>query len=197
MLAAQVCMWTCLFCAVESFEDIFLAGVDANSAAIALQEAKTANRDSSQAEQDLPDAQKAMKEARDDAKGGLLLFLASLLGMGLCRAWASSELRHGLSPDIACSNAIFPMWRPLTAKARLLVAGQIMAIALLAASIIFGPRILRDPIDRIELVFLGIAACVTLNRLLNSCPHRAANPLTGESASWSQSLATQSNIGES
>src|SRR5258708_19591501 len=33
MLVAQICVWTCLFCAVESLEDIFLSALDASKAA--------------------------------------------------------------------------------------------------------------------------------------------------------------------
>src|SRR5258708_7317976 len=88
MLVAQICMWTCLFCAVESLEDIFLSALDANRAA-------------TQAEQ---------KEARYAAKSGLLLFLTSLLGAGICRAWTAAEWRHGSpSPHLAFTKAIFPM----------------------------------------------------------------------------------------
>lgn len=198
MLAAQICMWTCVFCAVESLEDIFLAGIDANAAANHTDQAEApekaiiAGPASREAEADLLKARDDAKKARDDAEkaradaeGGFLLFLASLLGAGLCRTWASSELHGGLmSPNIAFARAVFPVFTPATLKSWLLAAGYLAAIVLLIVSVVFWSRIFADPIDRIEFSFIWMAACVALNRLLNCCVYAAIGT---KSAGWSRS----------
>jgi hypothetical protein len=193
MLAAQICMWTCLFCAVESLEDIFLAGLDANNAAIhadqaeaVLEKAITADPASQAAEAALRKAQAEAKEARADAKSGLLLFLASLLGAGICRAWASSEWRQGLtSPNIAFARTIFPVSKPARPRFWFLAAGYLAAIILLIVSVVSWSRIFADPIDRIEFSFIWMAACAAFNRLLNCCV-RSAGHQPMETAAFSR-----------
>src|SRR5712691_134838 len=108
MLVAQICMWTCLFCAVESLEDIFLSALDASKAATQLERTG----------------------ARDDAKSGLLLLLTSLLGAGICRAWAAAEWQHGSpSPHPPFPKAIFQIPKLATSKAWLLITTYVAAMA--------------------------------------------------------------------
>src|SRR6202790_1986042 len=38
MLVAQICMWTCLFCAMESLEDIFLSALEASKTATQVEQ---------------------------------------------------------------------------------------------------------------------------------------------------------------
>jgi hypothetical protein len=102
-----------------------------------------------------------------DAKGGFLLLLISLLNAGLCRAWAFAEWLRGVRSEASCGKAEVHRLQLTSAKTWLLVIGYGAAIALLIDSAVSGPRIFSDLIDRIEIVFLGLAACVAFHRLLN------------------------------
>jgi hypothetical protein len=114
MLVAQLCMWTCLFCAVESLEDIFLSALDANKAVAATEQI----------------------EAEFAAKSGLLLFLTSLLGACLCRAWAAAEWQHGSPPSPrAFTKAIFPLPKGGKWGAWLLVTTYVAALVALIVSV--------------------------------------------------------------
>src|SRR5260370_11198754 len=76
MLAAQICMWTCLFCAVESLEDIFLSALEASKAATQGEQTgrtTTTNTGSPQPKHQPLEAPDAAKRAPHDAKSGLLL----------------------------------------------------------------------------------------------------------------------------
>ncbi|HWZ44426.1 MAG TPA: hypothetical protein VNW97_13190 [Candidatus Saccharimonadales bacterium] len=198
MLAAQVCMWACMFCAVESLEDIFLAGLDAREAATHtdraeadMEKAKLSNRGIQQAQAGLRKARVEENTARRNARGGVLLLLIALFGVGICRAWACSELlRRSASTPIALAKAILPAWKPTTVKAWLLTAGYVTSIALLIVSLLSWPWIFDDLIDRIEFTFVWVAACVAFNRLLSS---RALTTDSfreeDSSADWSPSVA--------
>src|SRR5712692_5666054 len=106
MLVAQICMWTCLFCAVESLEDIFLSALDANK--VATQGEQTGKATLANTGSPGPKGESdPAKEARDDAKSGLLLLLTSLLGAGICRAWAAAEWLHASSPYPAFTKPFF------------------------------------------------------------------------------------------
>src|SRR6202521_3228310 len=120
MLVAQICMWTCVFCAVESLEDIFLSGLDASKAAT---------------HQPL-EAPDALKQAQHDAKSGLLLLLTSLLGAGICRAWAAAEWLHGSPPHPAFTKAILPVPKRGTSKAWLLTASYVAPMAVLVVWVV-------------------------------------------------------------
>ncbi len=158
-------MWTCLFCAVESLEDIFLAGVDA-----ATQVQKT--------------------QARDDARWGLLLFLTSLLGAGICRAWAAAEWRHGSpSSHLAFTKAIFPVPKRGTLKAWLLITSHVAAMAALIVSIVKWSLIFKDSLDRAEFSFVLLAVCIASNRLPSFLRYVADNSKENKSAALAQSVA--------
>ncbi|SRR6266567_531425 len=135
MLVAQICMWTCLFCALESLEDIFLSGLEASKAATQTGTATLANTSSPNPKGDSPGAPDPAKKARDDAKMGLLLLLTSLLGAGICRAWAAAEWLHpSPSTHLGFTKAIFPVLKPGTSRAWLLMTSYVAAIAVLIVS---------------------------------------------------------------
>ena len=168
MLVAQICMWTCLFCAVESLEDIFLSALDANRAATRVQQT----------------------EARYAATSGLLLFLASLLGAGICRAWAAAEWRHGSpSSHPAFTKAIFPVPKQGTWKARFLITSYVAAMAALIVSIVKWSLIFKDSLDRVEFAFVLLAVCIACNRLLSFLEYVADNSTENKSAALAQSAA--------
>jgi hypothetical protein len=190
MLAAQICMWTCLFCAMESLEDIFLAGMDANQATHADttkaqgEKANAVNPGSRQIEKS------ALAKAQDDAKAGLLLFLASLLGAGICKAWAGAEWQSGSTlPAITFAKAILPMPKLATPKAWFLTAGFVAATASLIVSVVAWFRIFDDLIDRIEFTFVWLTACTACNRLLNLHLYNARHSKGTQSAASSESVA--------
>lgn len=135
MLVAQICMWICMFCAVESLEDIFLSALDASKAATQVEQtgkATLANTGTPEPKRQPLEKLDAAKEARDNAKSGLLLLLTSLLGAGICRAWAATEWLHGsLPPHPAFTKAIFPVPKLGTAKAWLLTASYVAAMPVL------------------------------------------------------------------
>ncbi len=174
MLVAQICMWTCLFCAVESLEDIFLAALDASKAATQVEQTGAAT---------------LAKQARDDAKSGLLLLLTSLLGAGICRAWAAAECLHE-SPAVrpAFTRAIFPLPKRSTSKALFLIGSYVAAIAVLIVSIVAWPLIFDDSLDRAEFVFVALAACVACNHLLSFLGHAARNSKEKQSSALGESL---------
>jgi hypothetical protein len=164
MLVAQICMWTCLFCAVESLEDIFLAALDASKA--------------------------AAKAGRGDAVAGLLLLLTSLLGAGICRAWAAAEWRHGSPlPQPAFTKAIFPVPKRGTLKAWLLAASYVAAVAVFIVSIVAWSLIFKDSLDGAEFAFVSLAACIACNRLLSFLGHAVGNSLQNRSTALAQSAA--------
>jgi hypothetical protein len=168
MLAAQICMWVCVFCAVESLEDIFLAGIDASKSSNISQ----------------------VEKAKHDAKDGLLLLLASLLAASICRAWASAEWKYGSpSPNTAFAKAIFPVSKPVAMKSWLLAAGYIGAIALLMVSVAAWSRIFEDSIDRAEFAYVWLAASVACNRLLKLRAQPANHSRKDESPELSESAA--------
>lgn len=176
MLVAQICMWTCVFCAVESLEDIFLAALDVNKAQVEQTEKASV----------VPDA---AKNARDAAKSGLLLLLASLLGAGICRAWAAAEWRHGLRPRLRFTKAIFPVPKLGSSKAWFLTTGYFTAVTVLILSIVTWSRIFDDPLDRVEFAFVSLAACIACNRLLNFLAYVADHSKENKSAALAQSVA--------
>jgi hypothetical protein len=168
MLLAQICMWTCLFCAVESLEDIFLSALDANNATTQVKQ----------------------KEARDAAKSGLLLLLTSLLGTGICRAWAAAEWRQGSpSSHTAFARAIFPVPKRGTWKAQLLITSYVAAIAALIVSIIKWSLIFHDSLDRAEFAFVLLAVCIACNRLLSFLGYVVDNSKENKSATLAESVA--------
>src|SRR6266851_3041188 len=154
MLVAQICMWTCLFCAVESLEDIFLSGLDASKAATQGEQTgrtTTTNTGSPQPKHQPLEAPDAAKRARHDAKSGLLLLLTSLLGAGICRAWAAAELLHGsATPHPAFTKAIFPVPKRGASKAWLLTASYFATMAVLIVSVVAWSLIFNDTLDRAE-----------------------------------------------
>jgi len=191
MLVAQVCMWTCLFCAVESLEDIFLAALDTSKAANQLETMGEATPAQSQplknaAQQAENDAE---NDAEDDAKSGLLLLVTSLLGAAICRAWAAAEWRHGSPPHPALTKAIFPVPKLATWKARILIASYVAAIAVLIVSLVAWTLIFTDTLDRVEFVFVSLAACIACNRLLVFLGYLAGNSTGHKSAALAQSAA--------
>jgi len=178
MLAAQICMWTCLFCAVESLEDIFFYAVDASKAAIQADQTKKASV--------LPDT----GNDAADAKNGLLLVLTSLLAGVICRAWAAAEWRQGSRPPrLGFTKAIFPVPKSGTSKAWLLTAGYLAAVAVLILSIVTWSRIFNDPLDRVEFAFVALAACVACNRLLSFLAYVPKHSKENKSAALVQSAA--------
>jgi hypothetical protein len=193
MLVAQICMWTCLFCAVESLEDIFLSALDASKAATQVEQAgkatlaNTIGVEPKRQPQEIPDA---AKEAREAAKSGLLLLLTSLLGAGICRAWAAAEWLHGSpTPHPAFTKAIFPMPKLATAKAWLLVTSYVAAVAVLIVSVVTWSLIFKDLLDRAEFLFVSLAACIACNRLLSFLGYVADNSKENKSAALAQSAA--------
>ena len=193
MLVAQICMWTCLFCAVESLEDIFLAAVDASKAATQVEQtgmATLANASSPKPKRQPPDLPDAAKEARDDAKRGLLLLLTSLLGAGICRAWAAAEWVHGSLPARpASTRAIFPAPKLGSSKAWLLTGSYIAAVAVLIVSVVAWSRIFNDSLDRAEFAFVSSSACVACNRLLSFLGHAVSHSEENKSSALAQSAA--------
>ena len=168
MLVAQICMWTCVFCAVESLEDIFLSGLDASKAATQVEQT----------------------QARHDATSGLLLLLTSLLGAGICRAWAAAEWLHGSPPPHpAFTKAIFPVAKLGTSKAWLLTASYVAAMAVLIVSVVAWPLIFKDSLDRVEFAFVALAACIACNRLLTFVGYVAHNSKENKSTALAQSAA--------
>jgi len=190
MLAAQICMWTCLFCAVESLEDIFLSALDASKAATEAEQAGKATASTSIPEPkrqplQVPDA---AREARDAAKSGLLLLLTSLVGAGICRAWAAAEWLHR-SPSLHATftKAIFPVPIPGTSRARLLVASYIASMAVLVVSIVTWSLIFKDLLDRAEFALVSLAVCIACNRLLSFLEYGADNSGESKSSALAQS----------
>ena len=170
MLVAQICLWTSVFCAVESLEDIFLSGLDASKAA----------------------TQVAQTQARHDATSGLLLLLTSLLGAGICRAWAAAEWLHGsppTHPHPAFTKAIFPLAKLGTSKAWLLTASYVAAMAVLIVSVVAWSLIFKDSLDRVEFAFVAFAACIACNRLLTFVGYVAHNSKENKSTALAQSAA--------
>jgi hypothetical protein len=193
MLVAQICMWTCLFCAVESFEDIFLAALDASKAATQVEQtgtatlAKASSPEPKRQALDVPDAAKV---ARNDAKSGLLLLLISLLGTGICRAWAAAEWLHGSPPARpAFTRAIFPVLNLGTSTAWLLTGSYVAAMAVPIVSVVAWSLIFNDSLDRAEFAFVSLAACVACNRLLSFLGHSANNSKENKSSALAQSAA--------
>jgi hypothetical protein len=189
MLVAQICMWTCLFCAVESLEDIFVAALDASKAATqgkqpgALANASTPGRQ-------MPDVSDATKKARADAENGLLLFLTSLLGAVICRAWAAGEWRHGSPPvHSGFTKAIFPAPKLRTATAWLLTGIYVAAMPVLIVSVVAWPVIFNDALDRTEFVFVWLAVCVACNRLLSFLGYAAYISEKNKSSTLAQSTS--------
>jgi hypothetical protein len=192
MLVAQVCMWTCFFCALESLEDIFLSGLDTNRAAHLEQtlKAKLGGPDGLEPKRQLLAAQEEAKRARDDAKGGLLLLVTSMLGAGICRAWAAVEWLHPSAPSHRTfAGAILPFPQPATAKAGLLIATYIGAITLFLVSLAEWSRFFNDPLDRAEFAFVSLAACVACNRLLSLSRCVAASSVKKGSATMAHPVA--------
>ncbi len=193
MLVAQLCMWTCLFCAGESLEDIFLAAVDASKSATQVAQSGTttlANASRLEPGHQPLDAPDPAKKARDDARSGLLLFVTSLLGAGICRAWAAAEWRHGSSPaPLRFANAIFCLPKLDTPKAWLLIVGNVTAMAALIISLVTWPLIFSDPLDRVEFVFVWLAACIASNCLLSFLGHAAIRSNESNPSAVAQSAA--------
>jgi hypothetical protein len=178
MLVAQICMWACIFCAAESLEDILLAGFETYSATN-MQKPKASIEAGRQA--------MSPRNLLADTKGGFLLLLISLLNAGLCRAWAFAEWLRGVRSEASCGKAEVHRLQPTSAKTWLLVIGYGAAIALFINSIVSGPRIFSDLIDRIEIVFLGLAACVAFHRLLNCHANGAKGLSIAGNFHWAQS----------
>jgi hypothetical protein len=193
MLVAQICMWTCLFCAVESLEDIFLSALDASKAATQGKQtgkATLANTSSPEPKGESLEVPDPAKAARDDAKRGLLLLLTSLLGAGICRAWAAAEWLHGSpSPHPAFTKAIFPVPKLGTSKAWLLITSYVAAMAVLIVSVATWSLIFKDLLDRAEFAFVSLAACIACNRLLSFLGRVADNSKENKSAAMAQSAA--------
>jgi hypothetical protein len=168
MLVAQICMWACLFCAVESLEDIFLSALDANKAQTQVEK----------------------MGARDDAERGLVLFFTSMLGAGICRAWAAAEWRHGSpSSHPAFTKAIFPVPKRCNWKAQLLITSYIAAIAALTVSVVKWSLVFKDSIDRAEFAFVLLAVCISCNRLLSFLGYVAGHSRENKAAVLAQSAA--------
>jgi len=191
MLVAQVCMWTCLFCAVESLEDIFLDALDACKAATDVEQTGLATMVSVSSPESKPQPihiTVAVEEARKDAENAFLLLLTSLLSAGICRAWAVAEWRHGTPPmRSAFPKSIFPMPKLSTSKAWLLIGSYVAAMAALIVSVVAWPLIFSDSLDRWEFVFVSLVACVASNRLLHflgqpACSERDRPPVLARSA---------------
>jgi hypothetical protein len=192
MLVAQICMWTCLFCALESLEDIFLSALDASKAATQVEKTSKATlANAGSPEPKLPPREEpdAAKQARDDAKRSLLLLLTSLLGAGICRAWAAAEWLHGSPPHLAFTKAIFPVPKLGSWKARLLTASYVVAMAVLVVSVVAWSLIFKDSLDRAEFAFVSLAACIACNRLLSFLGYVAGNSRESKSAALAQSAA--------
>ncbi len=189
MLVAQICMWTCLFCAVESLEDIFLSALDANK--VATQGEQTGKATLANTGSPGPKGESdPAKEARADAKSGLLLLLTSLLGAGICRAWAAAEWLHGSpSSHPAFTKAIFPVLKRGTWKARLLITSYVAAMAALIVLVVKWSLIFKDSLDRAEFAFVLLAVCIACNRLLSFLGYVADNSKENKSATLAQSAA--------
>src|SRR5713226_790750 len=192
MLVAQICMWTCVFCAVESLEDIFLSGLDASKAATQVEhtaKATLANTSSPEPKHQPLEAPDALKQARHDAKSGLLLLLTSLLGAGICRAWAAAEWLHGSpTPHPAFTKAILPVPKRGASKAWLLTASYAAGMAALIVSVVaWSLPIFNDRLDRVEFAFVSLAACIACHRLLTFLGYVADNSKENKSAALAQS----------
>jgi len=169
MLVAQICMWTCLFCAVESLEDIFLSALDAHRPTTQGKQPgeSTTPANTSTPAPKVESPEDPAKQAREEAECGLLLFLSSLVGAVTCRAWAAGEwMYEPPSPRLAFTKAIFPLPKLDTAKAWLLITSYVAAIAVLIMSVVAWSLVFKDLLDQAEFVFVSLAACVAYNRLL-------------------------------
>ncbi len=193
MLVAQICMWTCLFCAMESLEDIFLSALDASMVATQVEQAgkaTLANTSSPEPKREPTEVPNAAKEAREAAKSGLLLLLTSLLGAVICRAWAAVEWLHGSpSPHPTFAKAIFPVLKLGTSKAWLLTTSYVAALAMLITSVLTWSLIFKDPLDRAEFAFVSLAACIACNRLLSFLGYVTDNSKENKSAALAQSAS--------
>ena len=171
MLVAQVCMWTCLFCAVESLEDIFLDALDACKGATHAEKTEPvtlASANSPESKSQPGRTPGVAEEARDDAKSAFLLLLTSLVSAGISRAWAAAEWRHGTPLTCpAFPQSIFPMPKPSTSKAWILMGSYVAAIATLIVSVVEWPLLFNDSLDRWEFLFVSLVACLASNRLLH------------------------------
>lgn len=178
MLVAQICMWACIFCAAESLEDILLAGFETYSAT---------NMQNPKASIEAGRPVMSPRNPLADAKGGFLLLLISLLNAGLCRAWAVAEWLRAVRSESSRGGAEVHRLQLSSAKTWLLVIGYGVAIALLINSIVSGPRMFSDLIDRIEIVFLGLAACVAFHRLLSCQAYGTRGLAIAGNIQWAQS----------
>jgi hypothetical protein len=126
-------------------------------------------------------------EARSAAKSGLLLFLTSSLGAGICRAWAAAEWRHGSpSSPPPFTKAIFPIPKRVTWRAQLLITSYIAATAALIVSVVEWPLIFKDSLDRVEFAFVLLAVSIGCNRLLSFLGY------FGENSKENKAVMTQS-----
>ncbi len=188
MLVAQICMWTCLFCAVESLEDIFLSALDASKAATQGERTGKATLANTSSPGPKGESDPAT-QARDDAKSGLLLLLTSLLGAGICRAWAAAEWLHASSPYPAFTKPFFSVPKLRTTKAWLLIASYVAAMAALIVSVVKWSQIFDDSLDRVEFAFVLLVVCISCNRLLSFLGYVAANSKENNAAVITQSAA--------
>jgi hypothetical protein len=183
MLVAQICMWTCLFCAVESLEDIFFRALDANAGKQGEQNRQTTPANSSTQKSKPPE------DPAREAKKALLLLLTSLLSAGICRAWAAAEWHGSSSPHPAFARALFPALKLGTPKVWLLVASFVAAIEALIVSVRTWLWLFQDPLDRVEFAFVSLAACIACNRLLSFLGYAADNAQENKSAALVRSAA--------
>jgi len=167
-----------------NLEDIFLSALDANKAA--KQGEQTGKPTLANTSSPVPKGESSAdpaQGARDDAKRGFLLFLTSLLGAGICRAWSAAEWLHGSpSPHLAFTKAIFPLPKLGTSKAWLLFTRYVAAMTVLITSVVTWSLIFNDLLDRAEFVFVSLAACIACNRLLSFLGYAADKSKENKSA---------------
>ena len=161
MLIAQIGMWSCLFCGVESLEDVVVVFKDGLTT------------------ESLKDVVVSFFKG-GASTGDALLFAASLLGAVLCRTWAAAEWRHpSVHGGLRFPRMFLPLRKNPTAQVWVW-AGAYLAIVLapILASL-KGPAAFlgayQDFFDRGEFVWVWLASGVACNRLLDLYSLIAAN----------------------
>jgi hypothetical protein len=159
MLVAQIGMWSCLFCAVESLEDVVVVFKDALTA------------------QSLERAVGVLKGA---LTGGVLLFAVSMLAAVLCRTWAAAEWRHpSVQSGLHFPRMLLPLRKNQTAQVWVLAVAYVAVVLAPILAFLHRPAAFLhtypDVFDRGEFVWVWLASCVAYNRLLDLYSMMAAN----------------------
>jgi len=141
MRVAQISLWICLLCGVESLEDVFFQLAP-------IIEGHTVGY---------------------WPFGPTLLLAIFLYGAAVCRAWGAAELsRQGQNQFQLSWTMLFPWQRKAPHQVWILRIVYLTALLFPLLLLLKGDQLFfRDHLDRIELAFVWIASSVAANRWLN------------------------------